>query len=453
MPLTNFGYVTDGDAGAGASVAYVNQQISEATASVVRNVGAPDAANINSVPMLTSTDGRVLKRSRITIDETSPLGDVVSFKTLQSTDVSTTDLDVKRIVTTGGSELSVEGNVNFDSAVVATNGFRSSGPQNLKPNLAEIFQDGKLLTYRLSTDEWIDAPVSNFGTTQYSKDNLVATDFEAGFTLNGCTFFTDADKSASGTLAGGEITLAYGIDFRATRLANNQDLVIKVITINPPTNVNYATPDQGNAFDTMQLWVTNHKLNLANRGVSVFWNPNANGGLGAIRFCSDEVVLNSIVLVVTGTPTGWSAVRVNPFTKFTAAGVESTTAVQDHFLIPYVGQPYENQHIQHRFRVNFNLDYDDKDASNCALGLYRYEDDSLVASEITLERRKEEKGSTIILGQQHVFVTFTAGSTDPFVQGGFYFAIRNPPANPTAIIEVGNVGILLQSSYQQPVRF
>lgn len=341
----------------------------------------------------------------------------------------------------------------FSGQVLSTGGFKGFGSRSMLLDLNNV-KDQQMLTYDGVTGRYVDDPVTSFASTQYSTENLTAVEFEDGYLVNGCTFFTSADKSSTGTLANGEISLQYGIEIRVTRLDQAVgDLNIDLVLVPGDPNITLGVPDQGTAAATMEFWVTTHKAFLNANNVRPLWNPNGGDGslfLGSIRFCASQFICDNLD---GGVSSGWLIVKVNPFSKISNATSESTVALQDHFLIPYVGQPYEGQYLQHRFRVNFNLDYDDKDASNCALGLYRYADDTLVASEITLERRQEEKGSTIILGQQHVFVTYTAGPNDPFVEGGFYFGIRNPAGNPSGIIEVGNVGILLQTMYQQPIRF
>lgn len=121
MPLTNFGYITDGDSGSGASIAYVDSQISEATANVVRNINVPDAQNINSIPVLTTADGRVLKRARITIDDSSPLGDVMSLQGIE-TKLSVTDiLDTKELVSSVSNQIECLTSLKVDSGMTIGN--------------------------------------------------------------------------------------------------------------------------------------------------------------------------------------------------------------------------------------------------------------------------------------------------------------------------------------------
>jgi len=122
MPLTNFGY-EDGSSGpgSGASVSYVDSQISLATANVVRNLDVPDAKNINSIPVLTSSDGRVLKRARITIDQTDPLGDVLSVLETVTQVTSAELVDTKQIQSTQGSQIEVLTNLKIDNGMVVGN--------------------------------------------------------------------------------------------------------------------------------------------------------------------------------------------------------------------------------------------------------------------------------------------------------------------------------------------
>ena len=54
-------------------------------------------------------------------------------------------------------------------------------------------------------------------------------------------------------------------------------------------------------------------------------------------------------------------------------------------------------------------------------------------------------------GNQFNFVTYTAGVTDPFVEGGFYFGLRND-SGVTVNIN-GSVGIYIETTYQKPTTF
>jgi len=96
-----------------------------------------------------------------------------------------------------------------------------------------------------------------------------------------------------------------------------------------------------------------------------------------------------------------------------------------------------------RFRVNFGIVTGS--AQTYGLSLRRYENDSIIGSEIQVNRNQD------IEGVQQNFISYTAGATDPFVEGGFYFALRNDSGS-TAQITSG-IGILIQNYYQKLTQF
>ena len=118
----------------------------------------------------------------------------------------------------------------------------------------------------------------------------------------------------------------------------------------------------------------------------------------------------------------------------------------DHVVIPYVGTAYEGQRLQHNIRVNFSITPSGGATQTLALSLRRFSDDSIIGSELLVFRTADEGA------QQFNFITYTAGASDPFVTGGFYFALRNDSG--TSIdIAAANVGILIQTYYQKPTTF
>jgi len=143
----------------------------------------------------------------------------------------------------------------------------------------------------------------------------------------------------------------------------------------------------------------------------------------------------------------------NGFTFFTnadkvASGTTSYDELSiagsgDHVLIPYVGTAYEGQRLQHNIRVNFGIATGS--VQTLGLSLRRFADDSIIGSEIKVTRDQD------VSGNQFNFVTYTAGASDPFVTGGFYFALRNDSG---ASVDIeGNIGILIQTYYQKPTTF
>jgi hypothetical protein len=95
-------------------------------------------------------------------------------------------------------------------------------------------------------------------------------------------------------------------------------------------------------------------------------------------------------------------------------------AAFDHTLLGYFGRPYEGYRVEHNFRVNFEVVPGGGTNIRVAnLSMRRFKDDSIVGSEIQIFRGPAD-GS-----QQYDFVTYTADANDPFVDGGFYFLLRN----------------------------
>ena len=143
----------------------------------------------------------------------------------------------------------------------------------------------------------------------------------------------------------------------------------------------------------------------------------------------------------------------NGFTFFTnadkvASGTTSYDELSiagsgDHVVIPYVGTAYEGQRLQHNIRVNFGIVTGS--AQTLGLSLRRFADNSIIGSEIKVTRDQD------VSGNQFNFITYTAGASDPFVTGGFYFALRNDSG--TAIEIEGSIGILIQTYYQKPITF
>ena len=143
----------------------------------------------------------------------------------------------------------------------------------------------------------------------------------------------------------------------------------------------------------------------------------------------------------------------NGFTFFTnadkvASGTTSYDELSiagsgDHVVIPYVGTAYDGQRLQHNIRVNFGIVTGS--SQTLGLSLRRFADNSIIGSEIKVTRDQD------VSGNQFNFITYTAGASDPFVTGGFYFALRNDSG--TAIEIEGSIGILIQTYYQKPTIF
>jgi hypothetical protein len=262
-----------------------------------------------------------------------------------------------------------------------------------------------------------------FGSTQWSK-SITTTNIPDGDTYNMSLQFTNADKVTGGSTSYDEWPTVYGID-------------ISLAGTSGTANINIDGTDYLATFDTdlattESNWVTTHKSALKSASnVNVNYNPNS----FSIRVCGAETILNGITITnLTGNLTGGTA------NFFTGAGV----AAVDHFIQPYSGKAYEGQRLQYSIRVNFNLDVGS--TNTIRVGLYRFQDDSLIGSTIPIIRNADDSG------QQIVFISYTADENDPFVDGGFYFLISNDSGTSTINIS-GNMGFLIQYYYENPTHF
>ena len=266
----------------------------------------------------------------------------------------------------------------------------------------------------------------NFASTQW-RSSASSVTLSNGVIANGFTFVVPADKIASGTTTWDEYNLMFGIDL--TISGTNESIVINFGPITG-TEFSETLTFSGTLDATVEQWVIDNKaLALSNGSARILYN-----GGSTIRFCSSEAVCNS---VATTLPTGdMASSRINPFTGIDAGAI-------DHVLIPYVGKPYEGQRLQHKFRVNFGIETGN--TQTLALSLRRFEDDSIIGSEMKVVRDLDVEGN------QFNFLTYTSGATDPFVEGGFYFALRNDSGSNVNIN--GAVGIYIETTYESPTVF
>jgi len=130
--------------------------------------------------------------------------------------------------------------------------------------------------------------------------------------------------------------------------------------------------------------------------------------------------------------------------SISTGGTVTATAQLGHVVIPYTGTPYEGQRLTHNIRVNFNIATGS--AQNLALELRRAVNDSVIGAPVPIVRNQDEPGV------QQVFLSYTAGALDPFVTGGFYFALRNDSGS-NVNIGIGSIGILIVTNYQVPTHF
>ena len=265
------------------------------------------------------------------------------------------------------------------------------------------------------------------GSTQWSKTiPSPVTLGGANEIANGFTFFTNADKSTGGTTTYDEYSINYGLSITLTGTSGTANVSFDGgIT-------NYLATFNTSLYQTAVDFVSTHETALNTAGIRVF--ALGSGADGRLRFCSSEATLNA--MTITNVTTDLSGTIANEFTG-------DLTAQPDHVLVPYVGTAYEGQRIHHTFRVNFGI----VGGSNqfYGLSLRRYSNDSVIGSELVVQRNNDVEGTQVN------FVSYTAGASDPFVLGGFYFALRNDTGQDVQIFS--NIGILIQNSYQKLTQF
>lgn len=264
----------------------------------------------------------------------------------------------------------------------------------------------------------------NFGSTQWGRTISTPVDLLDGQIANGLTFFTNSDKVTGGTTSYNEYNIAYGITI--TLSGTNGNALVNV------NGTDYQATFNSTLYQTALDFVSTHESALNAENVRVF--ALGSGADGRLRFCSSESILNGIT--ITNTTGDLSGTIANEFTG-------TSTSSPDHILVPYTGTAYDGQRLQHNFRVNFGIVTGS--SQFYALSLRRYEDDSIIGSEITVQRNND------VEGVQENFISYTAGGTDPFVLGGFYFALRNDTGQTVQITSA--IGILVQTYYQKPTKF
>jgi len=266
----------------------------------------------------------------------------------------------------------------------------------------------------------------NFGSTQWSKTIVSPVSLLDGTIANGCTFFTNADKSASGTTTYDEFNIAYGLSITLTGTSGTANVSFDGGV------TNYLATFNTSLYQTAVDFVSTHETALNTAGIRIF--ALGSGADGRLRFCSSEATLNA--MTITNVTTDLSGTIANEFTG-------DVTAQPDHILVPYVGTAYEGQRIHHNFRVNFGIVTGS--SQTLGLSLRRYENDSIIGSELQVNRTQDVEGI------QSNFISYTAGASDPFVLGGFYFALRNDSG---VVIEItSGIGILIQNYYQKLTQF
>jgi len=271
----------------------------------------------------------------------------------------------------------------------------------------------------------------NLSSTQWSKTLGAPVAFDDAAYANGFTFFTSGDKVTGGTTSYNEFNIQFGIEIELSGIGGAANISIN--------GTNYTLTFATDLDTTAANFVSTNETALNLDNVRVF-NIDADisspfGSKDArLRFCASQTICDGITIVNTlGDLDGGIS---NPFTGLTVSS-------PDHCLVPYSGEPYAGQRLHHTFRVNFGIDTGN--VQTYGLSLRRYADDSIIASEIPVIR------SSDVEGHQITFSSYTAGATDPFVLGGFYFALRNNSGASADI--VGSVGILVQNEFENPTNF
>ena len=267
-------------------------------------------------------------------------------------------------------------------------------------------------------------------STQWNTTPPSQVTLPDGDTANGFTFFTESDIDSDGTTA-----------YNQYRLHNS--ITVTLSGTSGTANINVAGVDYLCTFDTdlyttANNWVTDNYATL--RALSPRITPHAlgSGADGRIRICS--ISTNSATLdavTITNLSGDLNGTIANEFTG-------NATSSPDHIIIPYVGEPYEGNRILHTIRVNFSILVGS--VQTYVLSLRRMQNDTTVGSEIKVTRDADVKGN------QYVFETYTNSANDPFVTGGFYFALRNDSGQ-SLVIDTQPVGILVQNYFQKPVNF
>lgn len=289
--------------------------------------------------------------------------------------------------------------------------------------------------------ELYEAPATNLNSiltasTQFNKTLGANVPLPTGNTANGCTFFDPvADKDADGTTSYAEIPIAYGIDLTLTGTSGTANIGIDTGS----GIVNYLATFNTDLATTTTDWIALWGATLKALGVNVLYNGGStlnpvNNGNQTIRFCASQSACNSVQ--ITTDSGDLNGTRINLFT-----GVNQ--AEPDHFLVPYIGTPYDGLRINQTIRTNFNIVTGT--VQYAELGLFRFTDDSLIGSTIVVLRNPDTTGTLSVIE------TYTKDATDPFVTGGFYPALVN---NTGQTLEfTGKAGILIQSIFQKPVNF
>lgn len=258
-----------------------------------------------------------------------------------------------------------------------------------------------------------------FGASQW---NTVAplTALPNGQTANGFAFFTDGgSKVVAGTTPYDEYFIYAGRTITLSGTSGSANINI--------LGTNYLATFTTDLTTTANNFVTSHQATLLALGIQVYAN------LGVLKFGrkSDSLGGSAVLSAITITNV--------------VANLSGTLGIvlNDHTVIPYIGRPYQNLRLNHIIRVNFNFVLGI--SQTLSLQLKRWQNDTIIGSEISVNRNND------VTGVQEIFVSYTANANDPFVTGGFYFALFNGTGG--TINLSGNAGILIETTYQKLCNF
>lgn len=275
----------------------------------------------------------------------------------------------------------------------------------------------------LSTDNY------NTSATQWNTTIPSPVPLPNGQTANGFTFFDNvADKSSAGTTSYNEYNISYGISITLTGTQGSANINVD--------GTNYLATFNTDLFTTASDWVATNQATLNAIGIQVF--ALGSGADGRIRFGAlSDTILNAITI----TPTIIVVANLNGTIANEFTG--TPTASGDHVVVPYVDTTYNGARIFHFIRANFNIAIGS--VQYCELGLYRWQNDSLIGSAIQIVRNND------VTGQQVTIVTYTANATDSFVTGGFYLALVNNTG--VNLDFINNAGVLIENVFDKAYAF
>jgi hypothetical protein len=268
----------------------------------------------------------------------------------------------------------------------------------------------------------------NFASTKWRVKITIPVTLPTGNVENLFTFFdNDINKDEAGTTDYNEYNISYG---RSVILSGSDGTANILVD-----GVNYEATFNVSLYQTAVDWVDANQTAINDLGITVF--ALGHGADGRIRFGSptNEILDLIDTTNVSGTLDG---TEQNEFTG-------ESSAQYDHVVIPYVGEVYEGYRLNHNFRVNFGIQTGSE--QTYGLELRRYQNDTTIASPIQV-RRNTDGG---VVGNQFTIVSYTADDVDPFVTGGFYFALNNESGVDAVFIDVA--GILIETYYQKPINF